>query len=300
LVPPPDGDYLSKLKELHNGTQFEDGFGTTDTLNDDIWGLLALIAAGESQDSPMVTSTINFIKDNQGEDGGWSWATFENPYYWESDVDDTAAAIMALITAGEPVDSPVIEAALGYLQDNQDVSGGFLSWGVANLPSTAWAAEAIVTAEENPTSGDWVQGGGDPIDYIMTFNKADGSFLDESAWSPNPQKNTADAIMALLGKSYPVEAPDLGYTFEDPRRGTIVTINSDNKTFRFTSPDGYDSGVLGARFIGRKNGRFIILYRDASIRFICRVKINQDFCVGVLLDRANHKHYFVRDPRGIE
>jgi hypothetical protein len=36
------------------------------------------------------------------------------------------------------------------------------------------------------------------------YNMDDGSFLDESAWSPNPYKNTADAIVSLLGKPYPV------------------------------------------------------------------------------------------------
>jgi len=296
----PDGDYLTKLKELHNGTQFEDGFSNTDTLNDDLWGLMALITAGEPQDSPMVTSTVAFIKDYQGEDGGWSWATFENPWYWESDVDDTAAGIMALVAAGEPQDSLVIEDALFYLQDNQDASGGFLAWGAANLASTAWAVDSIVAAGQDPTGANWAPAGNDPIDYIMTFKKADGSFLDESAWTPNPQKNTADAIVTLLGKPYPVEAPELGYTFEDPRRGTTVTINTDNKTFRFTAPDGYDSGVVEAKFMRVKGARITILHRDAGIRFTCRANINQDFCTGVLLDRANHQRYIIRDPRGVE
>jgi len=296
----PGGDYLTKLKELHNGAQFEDGFGNTDTLNDDLWGLMALIAAGEPQDSPMVTSTTAFIKDNQGEDGGWSWATFENPWYWESDVDDTAAGSMALIAAGEPQDSLVIEDALFYLQDNQDVSGGFLAWGMANLASTAWAVDAIVAAGQDPISVDWAPAGSDPIDYIMTFKKADGSFLDGSAWMPNPQKNTADAIVALLGEPYPVIPSPFDIIFDDPVRGTSLAIDTEGKTFRFIAPDGYDSGVVEAISMKVKKGRITIRHRDASIRFTCQANINQDFCAGMLLDRINSQRYKIKDPRGVE
>jgi len=200
----PGGDYLSKLKELHNGVQFTDGFGSVDLLNDDFWGLLALIAAREPRSSTLVSTTVTFIKDNQAEDGGWCWGTTANPYYSGSDVDDTAAAIMALIAAGENPYSAVINDAMAYMREQQDFCGGFLSWGVANLGSTNVAVDAMNSAMRNPLSSYWTPGTVNPVDYILGFQEAEGSFFDPGAWTPAREKNTSDAIIALLGKSYPV------------------------------------------------------------------------------------------------
>jgi iron complex transport system substrate-binding protein len=199
---------------------------------------MALIAAGEPQDSPMVTSTATFIEANQGFDGGWSWATPDNPWYWGSDTDDTAAALMALVAAGGTSDPTIVDNAVLYMQYNQGLNGGFQydAWGAENLASTLWAVDAIVAIGQDPTSADWTTGA-TPIDFLMTYNKPDGSFLDEDAWSPNPYRNTADAIVSLLGKPYPVKIQET-FTFEDPWRGTVLTINPECKTFRFTSRCG--------------------------------------------------------------
>ena len=201
----PSGDYISQLRNLHNGTQFTDGFGNTDLLNDDFWGIMSLVAAGKSQDTSLITASVAFMKDNQAEDGGWSWATFDNPWYWESDVDSTAAAIMALIAAGEHPQSTLIGDGLGYLKNNQDVSGGFVSWGAVSLASTIQAVDAIVAAGQDPTSDDWKPGADTPIDFILSMQETEGSFFDPGAWSPMREKNTSDAIVALMGKHYPVK-----------------------------------------------------------------------------------------------
>jgi iron complex transport system substrate-binding protein len=200
----PGGDYLSRLKELHNGVQFTDGFGSEELLNDDFWGLIAVIAARESLSSPLVTTTKTFIKDNRAEDGGWCWGTAGNPYYSGSDADDTAAAIMALVAAGENPGSAIINDGFSYLSSQQDVSGGFLSWGAANLGSTNFAVNAMNIAMRNPLSSYWIPGTVNPVDYILDFQEAEGSFFDPGAWTPAREKNTANSIVSLLGKSYPV------------------------------------------------------------------------------------------------
>lgn len=200
----PGGDYLSKLKELHNGTQFTDGFGSEDLLNDDFWGLIAIIAAREPGSSSLVTTTKTFIKDNQAEDGGWSWSTAANPWYGGSDVDDTAAAIMALIAAGENPSSAIVNDGLAYMHEQQDISGGFLSWGAANLGSTNVAVAAMNGAMRNPLSSYWTPGTVNPVDYILGFQETEGSFFDPGAWTPAREKNTANSIVSLVGKSYPV------------------------------------------------------------------------------------------------
>ena len=208
----PNGDYLSKLQELHNGEQFTDGFGSTDTLNDDFWGILALIATGDDPDSEMIQSCAAFIKANQDEDGGWSWATTDNFWYSCSDVDDTAAAIMALVAAGESPDSTAITDALDYLSMNQDDSGGFgfEDWEtgelIVNSGSTSWVIDAIVVAGQDPTSEDWTIDD-NPVNVLLTFQEDCGAFIWYSGcWQgcEAREKMTSYAISALLGKPYPV------------------------------------------------------------------------------------------------
>lgn len=209
----PDGDYLSKLKEMHNGTQFVDQWGATDLLNDDFWGVLALIAAGEDPDSDMIQSCVAFIQANQGEDGGWSWATPDNTWYSGSDVDDTAVGIMALIAAGEGPGSDAIADALAYLHTEQDDTGGFgfEDWMsgelVVNSASTSWVTQAIVAAGQDPISGDWTLDD-NPVNVLLTFQEESGAFI----WYPDcgwpgceaRERITSYAIPALLGVPYPV------------------------------------------------------------------------------------------------
>jgi iron complex transport system substrate-binding protein len=192
-------DYLAGLKGLYDGSQI----GHSDTLNDDFWGVLALSAAGEPSNSPIIASTVDFIEAWQNDDGGWNWAV--GAY---SDVDDTAAAVMALVAAGRDPSSDAVAAALNYLRWQQDDSGGFASgWGEVNAASTSWAICAIWAVGENPS--DWVsQSGKSPIDFLLSLQGDDGAFNWSESESRNPEFMTAYAIPALLDKPYPV-TPEL-------------------------------------------------------------------------------------------
>src|SRR3989338_1136411 len=84
-------DLISKLKSFYDGTQL----GEIGILNDDIFGLLALIASGEKSDETIVTSVKNFILSKQNADGGFSFAVEGG-----SDTNTTSAAVMALRSVG--------------------------------------------------------------------------------------------------------------------------------------------------------------------------------------------------------
>ena len=188
-------DYVSALKSLYDGAQI----GYADTVNDDFWGILALIAAGESPSSAIIQNTVDFIVWVQNEDGGWNWEIFE-----ESDVDDTAAAIMALVAAGNP-DPDVIDMALLFLMNMQNEDGGFPSlYGAeSNSASDAWAISALVAAGEDPTL--WESGSGSsPVENLLSLQDSNGSFKKTASLSANPEFMTAYAIPALLGDAYPV------------------------------------------------------------------------------------------------
>ncbi|RLE42326.1 hypothetical protein DRJ48_03730, partial [Candidatus Woesearchaeota archaeon] len=187
-------DLVERVKGFHNNQQI----GDTSLLNDDFWALLALCAAGECNSQEAIDAKT-FIVEHQNSDGGWSWSVGGS-----SDVDDTSAAIMALISAGEDLSSTVIIEGLAYIKSQQDENGGFLSWGETNSDTDAWAIDAIVAGNQDPTDVEWQSAlGKSPVDDLLSFQNTDGSFNFSTSYpSLSPVLNTAYAINALLGVPY--------------------------------------------------------------------------------------------------
>jgi hypothetical protein len=203
-------DFVALLEAEYDGTQI----GNASYLNDDFWGVMALVAAGEDPaTSDAIQDSLAYILANQNQDdGGWSWGVGQ-----DSDVDDTAAAIMALLAAGQPASSTAISDALDYLATMQLDNGGFDSWGSSNSATDAWGIMALAAAGEDPTDLDSGLGN-DPVDDLLSFQNGDGSF-DWTEETPSPQAlMTAYAIPALLGVPYPVAVLEV-----EPEEG--VTIN---------------------------------------------------------------------------
>ncbi len=190
-------NYVEALENLYDGAQI----GETSLLNDDFWGILALISAGVDRDSQIIQNVTVHIKDKQNSDGGWSWGVGG-----VSDVDDTAAAIMALSSAGEDPGSTNMTAALDYLKGQQTDTGGFLSWGSTNSGTDSWAINAIVAAGGDPISTEWTDSTNNrtPVDDLLSFQNVDGSFNWTHETPSNKELMTGYAIPALLGKPYPV------------------------------------------------------------------------------------------------
>lgn len=310
----PSGDYLSQLMALHNGAQFVDQWGATDTLNDDFWGIIALVAAGVNPQSKIIQDTADWITSNQDyESGGWSWCTPAHPWYsWygSPDVDDTAAAIMALVAAGRnPHSDKAIQKGLDFLKANQDpLTGGFSmtypadpsAWNPVNSASTSWAISALAAAGEYPTHQKWTTDAGfNPVDGLLTFQEAGGAFIwalePDFAWLASREWMTSYAIPSLLGRPYPVAT---SYILEDPETGTGLFVNTQYGTFRFTAPDGYDSGLIEATKIQINGGQIIIQHKDGDIHFQCHINWDQDLCTGTL--KVDGIEYRIFDPPGVE
>jgi len=209
-------DFLSLLEATYDGTQI----GDSSLLNDDFWGVMALIAAGSDPTSAVIQDSVSFILSNQSADGGWSWGVGQ-----DSDVDDTAAAIMALISAGQPASSPAIADALAYIKSTQVDSGGFESWGATNSATDSWGIGSIVATDENPTSTDWQSGqGNDPVDDLLGFQNDDGSFNWTADTPSNKELMTSYAIPALLGVPYPVAV------LQTLQEGVTVSVRIEGQT----------------------------------------------------------------------
>ncbi len=160
-----------------------------------IWGLMALKVSGEN-----VSKTVKWLINQQNTDGGFGWAPGQ-----PSDYDDTAAAIQALVASNVSCDSYVIKEAFEYLKTGQNDDGGFRYFGnsSSNAASDSWVIQAIVACGEDPI--EWKKNNVSVIDHLLSLQQLDGSFNYTTYQRSNPGYMTASAIMALLGKPFPIK-----------------------------------------------------------------------------------------------
>ena len=157
------------------------------------WAVMALAAAGE--DTSVATK---WLISQQNADGGFGWTPGA-----ESDCDDTASAVEALMAAGTSPSSPVITNAVAFFRNVQTANGGFNYGGssAANTASDAWVIQALVAAGENPAT--WRKEGASPVDHLLSAQAGEGYFKWTPVLTDNPCRMTASAVPALLGRPYP-------------------------------------------------------------------------------------------------
>ncbi len=182
-------DFVASLKAKQEPSgSFGDHIYTTN------WAVMALAAAGED-----TATTTKWLTGQQNADGGFGWTPGA-----ESDCDDTASAVEALMAAGTSPSSPVITKAMKFFRSVQSENGGFNYGGssAANTASDAWVIQALVAAGENPAT--WTKGGVSPVDHLLSAQSGEGYFKWTPVLTDNPCRMTASAVPALLGKAYPV------------------------------------------------------------------------------------------------
>lgn len=206
-VPLPDGgtrDFVAELLDQHDGNQF----GRSDLVNDDVWAIVGLNAAG--YDGPEVASAADYVESAQGPNGGLghSHGSSATPT-----VDDTAAAVMALAPRGREA---FVDDALGYLEEMQFTDGEHRAcWPLRSqaagspdptAPSTAWTIQALVAAGEDPLA--WSVDGRSPVDCLLSFQQSDGGFEHNPDEDDDPDENnssplpTQQATVALAWAPY--------------------------------------------------------------------------------------------------
>ncbi len=194
-------DYVQKLKSFWDGNQL----GDSSLLNDDIFGLMALLASGELKQGEIVLGTKNYILSKQNSDGGWGWSPSA-----ASDTNMTSSAIMALLKAGVSLSEQAMVKATTYLKSAQNEDGGFAydpksDWGKnSDASSDSWVISAIYALGQDPVT--WQKGEKNPVEHLKTLQQDEGYFLhdENSSISSFTSTETAYAVVALAGKSYPV------------------------------------------------------------------------------------------------
>ncbi len=192
---------VQSLKNFANGGQL----GNPALLNDDTWGIMALRSAGLPATDSVIKNSVQYLLTNQNTDGGWSWGVG-----FDSDTNSTAAVLMALAEVGYTASDSFVQAGVSYLTSQQNSDAGWpyqlpCYWPgceASDSASTAWVVSALNKLNLNAAS--WIKSGVKPQDFLLSLQTADGSFKWQAGDTAGSAGMTAYALIALMGKSYPV------------------------------------------------------------------------------------------------
>ena len=164
------------------------------------FAVFALRAVGHSPGFAAIREAAGWIERQQNSDGGFSFGARGSP----SDVDDTGTALQALVNAGAR-NARILGAAADYLIRSQNLDGGFPQQygGESNAQSTAWAVQGLIASGRNP-SALRRRGSRSPIGYLESLLAPGGSIRYSRTGSQTPVWVTAQALIALAGKTFPV------------------------------------------------------------------------------------------------
>lgn len=180
-------------------TRQQKQIGEPQLLNDDIFGILAYLAAGYPGSDERIAESRSFVVREQNSDGGFAFAVGQ-----PSDTNITAMALTALIRSGLPVSDTANQKALSYLLSTQNDDGGFGY--AANTESDAASTAWIITALRAATidAGKLEKNSQTPYEFLSRLAMPDGTYK----WKINDgQGSSIMAIytaIALSNSTYPV------------------------------------------------------------------------------------------------
>ena len=166
------------------------------------WTSFAVLALRAAGIAPPPAALAWLVRQQDG-DGGFNFASRGGL----SDVDDTGSALEALAGVGGSAASRARGRAVAYIRGQQDHDGGFPSMPDAgsNAQSTAFGVQGLLAAGVNPDSLHR-RGAPSPLDYLRSLIAADGHVRYARSTDESPVWVTAEALMALDGKSLPIAA----------------------------------------------------------------------------------------------
>jgi hypothetical protein len=225
-------DGTDRVAEIR--AQFQAGqFGDPSNINDDIWAILALRAAGVPASDPEIQQAATTIEAARAPDGGWAYNTLS----LRSDTDITGMALAALADAGVAVAHD--SKAISFLDTQAHDNGGYGSTigatknGDPDCQSTVWALHAFALLQEAPAPG--------AMSFLASLQKADGGLgtspgaLSSDAWC------TAEAVVLLAGAHYPLPSYHPAHVVGDlhAQQPTRLVLNAS------FSRVAWDLGALG-------------------------------------------------------
>jgi prenyltransferase beta subunit len=241
-------DLIDTLEDAYD--QDAGAFGSPENTWHQALPILGLHAASREIPQGVITTLI----DLQQEDGGWEYT----PGFGSSP-DNTSIALQALLAAGYSPEDPPLVNAIQYLQASQTNTGG---WGDSS--STAYASMAINAL--GVSKEDWVtETGKDPIANLLSYQKANGSFVYNWEFSDDNLMSTVTALLVLFDGSYllqwdPVNSANQAAIVVVPGEGTVYadcvefkeeTISGldllERSGFSYDMQQGFIDGIMGVK-----------------------------------------------------
>jgi len=227
-------NYVTSLQSFATGGQL----GSDTLLNDDFFGVLALISAGDGADQTVISNSIDFIISHQQADGSFSWST-----NFGGDTNDTAFALQALKAARDNGFSNTglsnsISSAENYLTSSQNPDGG---WGYmpadpSDPSSTAAVIPSLIGMDGAVTEG---------LNFLVGGQNSDGSF-SFIAGSPGDTFTTSTALLALAQSSLPTSLFEGDTKEEPPEQPKIEPEDPEEQEQSEGPPSDKDGQVLAA------------------------------------------------------
>jgi energy-coupling factor transport system substrate-specific component len=165
------------------------------------FGILAFRAAGDGTGSGRVRAAVQWLVRQQNGDGGFGFARHGTA----SDIDNTGSSLEALASAGRR-SSKATKHAVAFLRAHQNPDGGFPlnQGGASNAQSTAWAIQGLIAAGRNPNA--FTHGGRSPVGYLKSLTAPNGAVRYSRTSQQTPVWVTGEAVAALAGKAFPLQA----------------------------------------------------------------------------------------------
>ena len=167
-------------------------------INGASWALIALDSGGYRPEDPVRQRYVDLLLSRQLADGGFSLigkGGGDSP----ADTDITAMTLQALAAYRDQAEvAAAIDRALDCLSGIQLSDGGFQSMKITNCESTAQVLVALAELGLSPEDARFVKNGSTPLDAMLSFRQADGSFLHVEDKTGNGSVATAQAFYALV------------------------------------------------------------------------------------------------------
>jgi prenyltransferase beta subunit len=208
------------LERRRDNGSFEGWPGTT---------AFSVIALREAGATGGLDKTLSWLAKVQNDDGGWGDVPGS-----PSTADGTGAVMQAM------PGSKAADRGLSYLRKAQRASGGFPLGGSGgvNSQSTGWAVQGIlaVGAKADSVRRD----GNSPYDYLASRQASDGHYRYSSSSDQTPVWVTAQVLVVVAGKSFPLTPPKRATPASQPKKSAGTTTSSAGTTGR-TSSSGSSS-----------------------------------------------------------
>jgi energy-coupling factor transport system substrate-specific component len=190
------------LKRRRDNGSFEGWPGTT---------AFSVIALREAGATGGLDKTLSWLGKVQNDDGGWGDVPGS-----PSTADGTGAAMQAM------PGTKAAERGLSYLRKAQRPSGGYVTGGngAVNSQSTGWAVQGILAVGAKADS--IRSGGNSPYDYLAARQDADGHFRYSSSSDQTPLWVTAQTLVAVSGKYFPLTPPPRTPQAPPPKSATLA------------------------------------------------------------------------------